>query len=42
MSEEAWNGSVARECEGINRGRLWTRAEIERRLKDEASRDSQA
>jgi len=42
MTPEAWNGSVARECEGINKGRRWTRAEIERRLEDEASRDSQS
>jgi uncharacterized protein len=41
MSAEAWNGSVARDCEGINRGRVWTPAEIERRLRDEAKRDAQ-
>ena len=42
MSDKAWNGPIARECEGINKGRRWTREEIEERLKDEASRDSQA
>lgn len=41
MTAAAWNGSIARECEGVNRGRRWTREEIEQRLKDEASRDSQ-
>lgn len=42
MSARAWNGPVARECEGVNRGRLWTPAEIERRLRDEAKRDAQS
>jgi hypothetical protein len=41
MTAEVWHGAVARECEGVNRGRLWTRAEIERRLKDEARRDAE-
>jgi Fe-S-cluster containining protein len=41
MTEAAWNGPVARECEGVNRGRRWTREEIERRLADEASRDDE-
>jgi uncharacterized protein len=41
MSAKVWNGSVARECEGINRGRLWTVEEIELRLKDEAKRDAE-
>lgn len=40
MGARAW-AQTARECEGVNRGRLWTRAEIEQRLRDEASRDSQ-
>ncbi len=42
MTAEAWNGAVARECEGVGRGRRWTRAEIERRLRDEEKRDSQS
>jgi len=40
MSAVAWS-KVARECEGVGRGRLWTREEIERRLRDERKRDSQ-
>jgi hypothetical protein len=41
MTATAWNGAVARECEGVNRGRRWTRAEIERRLRDEERRDGE-
>ncbi|MGQ0586999.1 MAG: YkgJ family cysteine cluster protein [Gammaproteobacteria bacterium] len=40
MTRREWD-RTARECEGIGRGRLWTREEIEARLKDEESRDSQ-
>lgn len=39
MSRKVWTGALARECEGIGRGRVWTREEIEQRLADEASRD---
>ena len=42
MTPAAWNGAVARECEGVGRGRLWTRAEIELRLKDEEKRDAES
>jgi len=41
MSREVWEGAVARECEGVGRGRVWTKAEIEVRLEDERKRDSQ-
>lgn len=41
MTAAAWHGPVARECEGIGRGRVWTREEIERRLRDEEKRDAQ-
>ena len=41
MTAEAWS-QVARECEGVGRGRVWTLEEIEQRLKDERSRDNQA
>ncbi|MCI0749411.1 MAG: YkgJ family cysteine cluster protein [Nevskiales bacterium] len=41
MSKRVWEGSVARECEGVGRGRLWTREDIELRLEDERKRDSQ-
>ena len=40
MSAEAW-AKAKRECEGIGRGRKWSREEIEVRLKDEASRDAE-
>jgi len=40
MGADAW-ARTARECEGIGRGRVWSREEIEARLQDEASRDSQ-
>jgi Fe-S-cluster containining protein len=40
MGARAW-AKTARQCEGIGRGRIWSRAEIEERLQDEASRDSQ-
>jgi Fe-S-cluster containining protein len=42
MTAAAWNGPIAQECEGVNRGRVWSPEEIELRLADEASRDSQA
>jgi Fe-S-cluster containining protein len=41
MGASAW-AKTARECEGIGRGRVWTREEIEQRLRDERRRDSQA
>ena len=41
MTVAAWS-KVASECEGVGRGRVWTREEIEQRLADEASRDNQA
>jgi uncharacterized protein len=41
MSDKVWNGPVKRDCEGIGRGRVWTVAEIEARLRDEAERDAQ-
>jgi len=41
MTQRVWEGQVARECEGVGRGRLWSPEEIELRLRDEASRDSQ-
>jgi len=41
MSVKAWKGEVARECEGIGRGRIWSKQEIELRLDDERKRDSQ-
>ena len=41
MSQQVWQGSVKRECEGIGRGPVWTREEIELRLEDERKRDSQ-
>ena len=41
MTAQVWNGPVARECEGIGRGRKWTRIEIESRLKDEEKRDAE-
>lgn len=41
MSKRAWQGPVARQCEGVGRGRLWTRAEIEVRLEDERRRDGE-
>jgi uncharacterized protein len=40
MSPQAWKQN-SRQCEGIGRGRLWSKAEIELRLADEATRDSQ-
>lgn len=40
MSAKVW-GDVARECEGVGRGRTWSVAEIEVRLADERKRDSQ-
>lgn len=40
MGPREW-AKTARECEGVNRGRVWSREEIERRLQEEASRDSQ-
>jgi Fe-S-cluster containining protein len=40
MGTREW-AKTARECEGIGRGRLWTREEIELRLQDEKKRDSQ-
>jgi Fe-S-cluster containining protein len=41
MGASAW-AKTARECEGIGRGRVWTREEIEQRLRDERRRDSQS
>jgi Fe-S-cluster containining protein len=41
LGASAW-AKTARECEGIGRGRVWTREEIEQRLRDERRRDSQA
>lgn len=41
MSDKAWNGPVARECEGINKGRVWSVEEIETRLRDEEKRDAE-
>jgi Fe-S-cluster containining protein len=41
MSKRLWEGKLARECPGIGQGKLYTRAEIELKLEDEASRDSQ-
>lgn len=40
MSPAAWK-DVARDCEGVGRGRTWPVAEIEVRLEDERKRDSQ-
>lgn len=40
MSREAW-AHVKHECEGAGHGKLWTRAEIELRLADEAKRDGE-
>jgi uncharacterized protein len=40
MNEQAWVG-VLRDCPGAGQGKLWTPEEIEKRLADEASRDSQ-
>jgi len=40
MSPKAWD-KVRVECEGVGRGRIWTREEIELRLEDERKRDSQ-
>jgi uncharacterized protein len=40
MSAKAWQ-QAGRECEGIGQGRVWSKAEIERRLEDERGRDSQ-
>ena len=42
MNAKAWKGGVLKECEGAGHGRLWTREEIERRLKDEEKRDAEA
>ena len=38
MNRKVWNGEVARDCEGVGRGRLWSRAEIEKLLADERRR----
>jgi len=40
MGAHAW-AKTARECEGVGRGRVWTREEIEQRLRDETRRESQ-
>jgi len=42
MHRKVWNLEVKRDCEGVGRGRVWTKAEIELWLEDERSRDSQA
>lgn len=41
MTRRAWEGPVARDCEGVGRGRVWSRREIELRLEDEIKRDTQ-
>lgn len=41
MSAVEWSG-VKAECPGVGHGKLWTRAEIEIRLADEAKRDAEA
>lgn len=40
MGSQEW-AKTARECEGIGRGRRWTREEIEARLRDEEKRDAE-
>ena len=40
MSPRDW-AQTARDCEGIDRGRVWSKAEIEVRLEDERKRDSE-
>lgn len=41
MSAHAWNGELRRACPGVGRGRLWSAAEIEKRLEDECRRDGE-
>jgi uncharacterized protein len=40
MNERAWS-AAGRDCEGIGKGRVWTRKEIEVRLADEEKRDGE-
>lgn len=41
MNSKTWRLEVQRECPGVGRGRLHTRAQIKVKLEDERKRDSQ-